>query len=198
MADKNKSKRERFSPLFLANIKALWQSGMFRSVDDFKKYGDGIYKKFPSCSFLNHKMAEENWDKNKTAEEIEARAEASYSELFENEGVGDVETVKRICLGIKAPERTVKAIVDYATANGGHIDDDALEKFATAMNYDLRTANDYIIERNKMVGAYAASKHKLSGRVSVTDLRNMTMEEAAAEHERIHNNFVSSGLCKKP
>jgi hypothetical protein len=195
MADKKKTTRAWFSPLFTATIKALWESGRFATVEEFKKFGDESFKRFPSLAWLKTRMSRDLWDKHKSDVELEERAAVSYSDLFEKEGMGDIDVVKRICLGIRAPERTIKAIVDYATANSGRIDDDTLKRFADAMNYDLRTATDYIAERNKMVGAYAASKHKVSGKLSFNDLSKMTSEEAGQEIERIHKNFVAAGIC---
>jgi hypothetical protein len=197
MADEVKIPRHVYSPLFWANAKALWETGSFATAKEFKEYGDKTFKSFPKLAVIQKRMAAEHWDKDKQKRELDERIENSYADLFEKEGCGDVETVRRICLGIKAPERTVKAITEFATANKGKIDDETLKKFADMMNYDLRTAIDYIIERNKMVGGYAASKHKITGKLTAFDTKNMTPEEAAAEHERIHRNFVDAGLCNK-
>ena len=195
MAEKKKSNKM-YSALFWANIKALWESGKFASVEEFKNYGDSTFKKFPSVSIINKRISSEGWDKNKAKEELEERTQRSYAELFEKHGCGDEEVVKRIAFGINAPERAVTAISEYSVKHDGKIDGETLSEFAKMMNYYLKVAVYFIAERNKMVGGYAASKHKISTKLTAFDTKNMSPEEAAAEHERIHENFVAAGLCK--
>lgn len=193
-----KTIRERFSTLFIANIKALWESGRFSSIEDFKKYGDENFKKFPSLSFLKIHSGKEGWNKNRTAEELKKRVESSFSDMFEAKGCGDPAIVEAVCLGIQAPERVIQKMTAYALSSGGTIDDETLKKFQSLLKNSLDTALDYIEERNKLCGSYPATKHKHSGKVFIGDLTNMSQEEAAAEHERIHQNFVAAGLSTKP
>lgn len=191
-----KTARERFPPLFWANLKALWESGQFGSVDQLYDYGKTTFKKMPPQSSIYDKIKQEGWDKAKNREIIDKKIELSYAEYFESQEMGAEERTKRVCLGIDAPKRTAKIIVDYATQNGGKIDDDTLKKFAQMMQYDLRTAEGYLDMANKMTGGYAATKIKHSGSIKSDD-SNITLEEAIAEHERVHKNLAAAGLLGK-
>jgi hypothetical protein len=191
MAKEKRTPRERFTPLFWATIKALWESGRFASVIEFLEFGKKTYRIFPSQSQLTKVMAKGAWDKNRHQEEAERKIETSFMDLFEEQKMGDREVVARICEGINAPDRTIAAIVKYATANGGTIDDDTLKKFAVCLNNDLRVALEYIGEKHKLVGAYAAVKQKISGRLKVGSdtYEKMTDAEVEEEFDRIAANI---------
>ncbi len=194
MPDNKKKSPTHFTPVFFAHIRALWESGQFSTVKDFVKYGKETFKKFPSERTIDNKVGREGWNKHKMDEVIEKKIVASYEDLFAAEGMGDQEVVRRICDGIRAPERTMLAIVKYAAANGGTIDDDTIKKMSAALNYDLRTAEGFLDQRHKLLGAYAPSKHKVTAKIS--DIGSISEEEAVAEHERIHKNFREAGLSR--
>ena len=189
-----KTNRKKFSPLFFSQLKALWETGRFATVEEFHTYCKDTFKIYPSVRTIVNKITDEKWDRNKLKEETEQRLSSSYTDLFEREGMGDEAVVKRICEGIRAPERTIVAIVEFASKNGGTIDQETLAKFATAMNFDLRTAEGYLEQRHKLVGAYAATKHKMSGKIQFGDIEQMSPEEALAEHDRIHKNISSTKI----
>ena len=195
MADAKKKKPpEKYSPLDVATFRALWESGRFSTVADFKKYGDEHFKRFPSLPFLNKRISEEAWDKNKTTDELERRAEESFVEHFEEQGMNRVEIVKRICYGIDGPNRFIKMIADYCKGAGGPIDDETLKKMMSALDNEQRTALEFIREANKLCGHYPALKHKIASKIKYDDTKSMSPEEAAKEHARIHKNFVAAGL----
>jgi hypothetical protein len=138
-----------------SEIKTLYQSGTFSSLKELHGYCKNYFKKCPSLQAIVKHSTEEKWSKTLMRDDLDEIKKRSYRELFEEEGMGDRETVLRIVKGIKHPDLLFQKISKKLEDNKldpillAAMADDLKEYFT-----DLKTSIIFIKERNKLCGAY--------------------------------------------
>ena len=192
---RTKKKKPQFAPLVWIQIKTLYASGKFSSVKELHTYLTQTMRgPLPTLHTINQKMVDEKWSKTEVKEKEDEILAKTFADRFDKAGLGDQATVDIIVAGVHHAERLMeKAKVVLAEALKGK-DPEAIaaaQEQAQAAVAELRTQLKFLEERNKLVGAYAATKVRIPGIQGLADdlkdLHAMTDPELDREiTERYH------------
>lgn len=193
-ASKNKPKTP---ALIWTQLKGLYGSGLFESVDALHKHCSRIFKICPSLSKLKQRCARDHWSKTTYQERIAAAQEKSFQEMFEEAGLGKKETVLLIRDGILHAEAVIDRLIkslqrEQVVDEKGNIkaaigltpeSESLLKEYVTS----LKVRNIYLRERNKLTGDYAAVKIRDQGRggAAAGSDDEMSLDELLAERARM-------------
>jgi hypothetical protein len=188
-------KKPQFAPLVWVQIKTLYASGKFSSIKELHAYLTQTMKgPLPTWRTIQVKYMTEHWSKTEVKEKEDEILAKTYADRFEKAGLGDQATVDYIAAGVKHAEILMKKATEaLAEAYKGKDPKviEAAQEQARAAVLELRTQLRFIEERNKLVGAHAATKVRIPGIQGLADdlkdLHAMSNPELDREiNERYH------------
>jgi len=192
---KQKQRSFAYPAMIWVQIKTLYASGVFESIKDLYKYlKQNMKGPIPCMRTITHKKTEEKWSKTCIKEKEEEIQAKTFADRFEKAGLGDQATVNTIVAGVKHAEKLMaKASVVLEEAYKGKNPEtiaEAQEQARIAVT-ELRTQLQFLAERNKLTGAYAATKVRIPGIQGLADdlkdLHAMSNDELDREiEERYH------------
>lgn len=201
-AKKKKKGHPFYSPEVWATIRALYESGKFKSRDELHKHCTKILPAVPSVSAIAHFIAENGVSKKTLAGVIENKKRERYVDLFSRLGADDEECAKLVVKGMHAADDIRKEIQVIIDRMASKMEDEGataemlqgLEEVVTKLQpyfSNMAVALKYAQERFKLCGDYQAVKIKKidddggSGGSSGKGEEELTIDEINKEIERM-------------
>lgn len=159
-AIKKSSSRAQYPPEIWTTIRALYESGQFKSMEELHKHCKKIISPCPSIDSLRKKSMKEEWDKHDQDEQKTEEKKRNFIEQFAKLGMDDKKAVELIIEGMHAGGDIRQNVVNAITSSGGMIDEDIQEKLAEYATH-LKTRKYYLELFCKLTGAFAPEKMKI-------------------------------------
>lgn len=151
-----------------ADIRAWFESGQFKSVEEIQKKTQKKYGKAPKPDTIYRVAERENWKKAALKPEIEKKAQGYTVELFAKYGITSESIAQKLQQGINLPEESMREIIKHVrkVEEEGPDKDNITMLYNLVKNYlsDHRTALEYMKEYHKIVGSYAPVKREHTGK----------------------------------
>jgi hypothetical protein len=202
LAPMRKYKNSAFPPAIKIQIRSMFESGMYNSLETLHAECKKIFKDCPTPRALKKWSEDGNWDKFKMKKVMEEVRSTNYKELFAAEGMGDAETVKEVVSGIKLADTTMQHISERLTqcvkeSNGAFLPTletiDLLKGLTRDLYDNFKIKERFLEQRHKLVEAGSYGRQKITITPSTEDPSTMTPEEARRELDRIAKAVAIQG-----
>jgi hypothetical protein len=202
LAPMKKKYKATFPPAIKIQIKSMFESGMYNSLENLHTECVKIFKECPTLRTLRKWSEDEKWDKFKMKKVMEEVRQTNYKELFAAEGMGDAEAVREVVSGIKLADHTINAISNRITKamqeNKGEFVPSAetldyLKSLTKELFDNFKIKEKFLEQRHKLVEAGSYGRQKITITPPTEDPNTMTPEEARSELERIAKAVAIQG-----
>lgn len=156
-AVKSKS-RAQYTPETWTTIRALYESGNFKSCEDLQKHCKKILSKCPSIDSIRKKAVD--WDKHDQDENKTEEKKKNFVEHFAALGMDDKRAAELIVEGMNAGGDIGKKIIQDFIEHGCQFDEDLAKKISEFATH-LKVRKYYLELFCKLTGAYAPEKLKV-------------------------------------
>lgn len=202
LAPMRKFKEKNILPALRFQIKSMYESGMYNSVEEVHADCKKLFLDCPTLWAIKRLVMEEKWDKFKMKKVMEEVRQTNYKELFAAEGMGDEETVREVVSGIKLADTTINAISTRITKamqdNKGEFVPSAetldyLKGLTKELFDNFKIKERFLEQRHKLCEAGSYGRQKITITPAAEDPNTMTPDEAKRELERIAKAVAVQG-----
>jgi hypothetical protein len=191
MPDKKRSHHKNFPPIIWTQIRALYESGLYSSLDDIRKDAVKIYKMCPSIDAMRNKAGVEDWNRKGYQEQLNAANERNIQRCFDEMGFTKNKVVEYIVTAVKVTYELY--MLSKQKIDDGLKQDIIPPEIVEELIEFRKVLRDHLAalgEVNKMMGNYTAARgagegRGLTGSLSPDIEDDLTFEEMLKERERI-------------